>query len=78
MIKRLLILLPLVGNLAFAQQRAIENPPLDLEQCDTAPADGFSTFDLTVNNMVVTGSQDPIDLTITYHENQADLNNGIQ
>lgn len=75
MIKKLLILLLIVSNLAYAQQRTIENPPINLEQCDTAPEDGFSSFDLTSNNVVVTGSQDPADLNIAYFETSSDAQN---
>ena len=53
---------------------AIENPPIDLFACDENN-DGFATFDLTVNNAIVLGSQNPADFQITYHLTQADAAN---
>ena len=75
MIKKLLILLLIVSNTAFAQQRAIENPPMDLLSCDL-DNDGFAIFDLTQNDAVVIGSQNPADVTVAYFETQADADSG--
>ena len=42
----------------------------DLTQCDE-DGDGQEVFDLTENNAVVLGTQDPADFIITYHTDQA-------
>ncbi|RZP15634.1 MAG: hypothetical protein EVA38_03200, partial [Flavobacteriales bacterium] len=58
-------------NLASPQ---IENPPIDLLQCD----DGINTgvFDLTVNTPIVLGSQDPADFIVSYHNTATDADTG--
>ena len=55
---------------------AIENPPIDLFICDDND-DGFATFNLTINDAIVLGSQNPADFTVTYHLTQADAANNI-
>ncbi|MGK0385793.1 MAG: hypothetical protein ACI849_000398, partial [Patiriisocius sp.] len=52
----------------------IANQPNDLFQCD----DGVNTgiFDLTVNDAVVLGAQDPADFVITYHNTAFDAGTG--
>jgi hypothetical protein len=77
MIKKLLFLLFLISSSTYGQtQRTIENPPVDLEQCDD-DSDGFGTFDLTQNNAVVIGSQDPSDVVVSYFETQANADSNI-
>lgn len=49
--------------------------PIDLIMCDNN-FDGIATFDLTVNDAIVLGSQNPADFIITYHETLLDANNG--
>ncbi|WP_299681251.1 T9SS type A sorting domain-containing protein [uncultured Dokdonia sp.] len=56
-----------------ASLEAIENPPVDLGACDED--NGVATFDLTQNNTIVLGSQNPADFNITYHLTQADAEN---
>ena len=58
-------------NLASPQ---IENPPIDLLQCD----DGINTgvFDLTVNTPIVLGSQNPDDFNVSYHNSATDADTG--
>jgi gliding motility-associated-like protein len=50
---------------------------IDLETCDVvAPFnDGFTTFNLTDNTSIITGSQ--TNVNITYHETESDANIGI-
>lgn len=55
---------------------AIENPPINLFACDDN-ADGFAVFDLTINNAIVLGSQNPTDFLITYHLTQADADSDV-
>ena len=52
----------------------VANQPNDLFQCD----DGTNTgvFDLTVNDAVVLGAQDPAIYDISYHNSAADANSG--
>lgn len=76
MIKKLHFLLFLISSFAYAQtQRAIENPPVDLAVCDV-DNDGFATFDLTQNNAVVIGTQNPAEVSVLYYEAQTDAQNG--
>ncbi|MGO2356778.1 MAG: T9SS type B sorting domain-containing protein [Mesonia sp.] len=48
----------------------------DLYVCDDASADGFAVFDLTQNEDLMFGDQDPTNLEITYHEDLAAAENG--
>lgn len=48
-------------------QPIIAEPPLDLNQCDDGSGQGI--FDLTLNNPLVRGTQDP-NFPISYHRNQ--------
>ncbi|MFD1163152.1 T9SS type B sorting domain-containing protein [Hwangdonia seohaensis] len=60
-----------------SDQSNANGTPLNLESCDVvAPFnDGFTTFDLSANNSLITGTQS--DITISYHENISDANIGI-
>ncbi|PZD76391.1 hypothetical protein DNG35_12100, partial [Mesonia sp. K7] len=48
----------------------------DLYVCDDATLDGFAMFDLTQNTPNVLGLQDPNEVTVSYHETQADAELG--
>ncbi|MGO3810514.1 choice-of-anchor L domain-containing protein [Mesonia sp.] len=48
----------------------------DLYVCDDASANGFAVFDLTQNEDLMFGDQDPTNLEITYHEDLAAAENG--
>ena len=52
----------------------VANPADDLFQCDDGTNTGI--FDLTVNDPVVLGAQNPADFNITYHNSQLDANTG--
>ncbi|WP_432412670.1 T9SS type B sorting domain-containing protein [Rasiella sp. SM2506] len=58
----------------FNVQPVIENPAIDLFQCNANGDTGF--FDLTQNDPIVLGGQDPADFNVTYHLNQDDANTG--
>ncbi|WOD43928.1 T9SS type B sorting domain-containing protein [Hwangdonia lutea] len=60
-----------------SDQSKTSGTPLNLESCDVvAPFDdGFTTFNLTDNTSLITGTQS--DITITFHENISDANIGI-
>jgi gliding motility-associated-like protein len=53
----------------------IVNPPQDLLQCDENN-DNTATFDLSVQNSSVLGSQSIADFNISYHANSADAQTG--
>ncbi|MEQ3656867.1 MAG: T9SS type A sorting domain-containing protein [Dokdonia sp.] len=50
--------------------------PNDLSECDDN-GDDIEVFDLTQNDSVVTGSQNPSVIIVSYHLSQADLDNGM-
>lgn len=56
--------------------QVIANPAPDLYACDTNN-DGSEIFDLTVNDLIIIGSQNPAELQLTYHLSQADALIGI-
>jgi gliding motility-associated-like protein len=49
----------------------------DLSRCDDESANGFASFDLTLNTPLALGNQDPNDVSVTYHESQSDAEAGI-
>jgi gliding motility-associated-like protein len=49
---------------------------IDLSICDDDSANGFASFDLTLNDAEALGGQDPTDIVITYHETQLDAEEG--
>ncbi len=50
--------------------------PNDLSECDDN-GDDIEVFDLTQNDSVVTGSQNPANIIVSYYLSQADLDNGM-
>ena len=48
----------------------------DLYVCDDDSADGFAVFNLTQNEDLMFGDQDPTNLVITYHENLSSAEEG--
>ncbi|WP_181566777.1 T9SS type A sorting domain-containing protein [Aequorivita sp. CIP111184] len=66
------------GNNEFELQislSVIANPAPDLVECDINN-DGGEEFDLTVNDLIIIGSQNPNELQLTYHKTQVDADNG--
>ena len=57
-------------------QNTISNDPQNLVVCDD-DTDGFALFDLTQNDVIVLGTQNPTNFAITYHLSQADADNNI-
>src|SRR5688572_19372845 len=55
--------------------QVIANPAPDLYACDTNN-DGSEIFDLTVNDLIIIGSQNPAELQLTYHLSRADALSG--
>lgn len=53
------------------------NQPQNLFVCDDASNDGVETFDLSLQNSNVMGTQPTNDFTISYHSSQTDANAGI-
>lgn len=49
----------------------------DLTRCDDESPNGFASFDLTLNQDLALGNQNPDDVNITYHETQNDAELGI-
>ena len=72
MVKQLLLFILLISAICNAQQRVIENPPNDIISCDDSMVDGLTTFDLTINDDVVIGTQDPLDVDVNYFISLAD------
>jgi gliding motility-associated-like protein len=61
----------------IVNEKAIANQPLDLELCDDITNDGIAQFDLTTQTTTILGGQDPLVFNVTYHENQADADSGM-
>lgn len=53
----------------------IANPAPNLNACDN-DNNGYEVFDLTVNDAIIIGSQNPAELQLTYHISQADALTG--
>jgi len=73
--KKLLLALFLITGV-FNLHSQVANQADDLELCDT-DNDGFEIFDLTLNDAVIFGGQDPADFILSYYLTQADANLGI-
>lgn len=72
--KLLLVLLFIAGVINVNGQ--VANQADDLFLCDI-DNDGFEVFDLTVNDPIILGGQNPVDFSLTYHLTQAEANAGI-
>lgn len=51
--------------------------PTDLPDLVLCDDDGFGIFDLTEQDVVIYGSQDPADFTLSYHVSMADADGGL-
>jgi len=71
--KTVLFLLLFLGIAVSAQ---VANPAVSLFQCDD-DNDGIAAFDLTVNNSVILGGQNPADFTVTYYGTLAGAEVGV-
>ncbi|MBT8324245.1 MAG: hypothetical protein KJO96_03015, partial [Winogradskyella sp.] len=56
---------------------AIANQPNNMEVCDDPSNDGFATFDLSLQEPQILGSQDPTVFDVTFYENQSDADNAL-
>lgn len=65
-----------VEEVTVSVEEVIANALPNLEICDDLTGDGFGTFDLSVQDAVVIGSQNPADVVVAYFNSQmdADLN----
>lgn len=70
--KKLLLLL--LGGIAYAQPNM--GNPNDLSACDTN-SDGFTVFDLTLNDITILNGLSSNDYTISYHETSIDADTGL-
>ncbi|MBC3847717.1 PKD domain-containing protein, partial [Winogradskyella echinorum] len=52
------------------------NPASDLELCDDESNDGIEAFDLSVQDLVILGSQSATDFNVTYHLSFAEADSG--
>ncbi|MFO7702554.1 MAG: T9SS type B sorting domain-containing protein, partial [Psychroflexus maritimus] len=50
----------------------------DIVSCDDDSPNGFTAFDLTVNEVLILGEQNPSEVEITYHLTAADAEAGVQ
>ncbi|WP_178987685.1 T9SS type B sorting domain-containing protein [Winogradskyella schleiferi] len=57
--------------------RAIANTPPDMLECDTVGNDGLETFDLSSQEAVILGDQDPGTFSVTFHNTIDDAENGV-
>lgn len=73
--KKLLLLLLLTTSL-FNVHAQVANQADDLVLCDV-DNDDFEIFDLTVNDPIIFGGQNPVDFSLTYHLTQADADLGV-
>ncbi|WP_458627457.1 PKD domain-containing protein [Winogradskyella sp. PC D3.3] len=55
--------------------RAIATTPGTMEVCDDVSNDGFATFDLSSQESVILGGQDPAIYNVTFHSSQDDADN---
>jgi len=60
-------------TITFNPQPVIDSPPIDLFQCDDGTTSGV--FDLTVNDPIILGPQDPTMFDIIYYETLLDSQN---
>jgi gliding motility-associated-like protein len=65
-----------ISDVAELPSLAQANQPGDLALCDDASQDGTETFDLSSQDAVVLGTQNPADFEVTYHASQADADSG--
>ena len=74
--KKFVLLIGFLITTISLSAQVVAYPADDLYVCD-ADNNGFEVFDLTVNNALIIGSQNPSQLQITYHITQADADIGI-
>ena len=73
--KKSLLALLLTASV-FNVNAQVANQADDLVLCDI-DNDGFEIFDLTTNDPVIIGGQNPAELSLTYHLTQADADLGV-
>ena len=73
--KKLLLVLLLVTGV-FNGKAQVANQAVDLILCDI-DNDGFEIFDLTINDPIILGGQNPVEFNITYYLTLVDANAGV-
>ncbi len=69
--KKFILLVGFLLTTISLSAQVIANPAPDLSLCDVNN-DGVEIFNLTVNDVAIIGSQDPVGLEVTYYESMAD------
>lgn len=72
--KQKLLNLFFLFTITFSTFAQVANQPSPLEICDDNN-DGFASFNLTILDAEVLGSQNSVDFTVTYHLSEDDANN---
>ncbi|WP_281846117.1 choice-of-anchor L domain-containing protein, partial [Olleya namhaensis] len=65
--------LPNGGFTLIVNANAVAIQPMDLTSCDDPTEDGFEVFDLTAQETTILGGQDPLNYTVTFYEDMADV-----
>ncbi|MCG2417922.1 T9SS type A sorting domain-containing protein [Aequorivita sp. F47161] len=73
---RLVLLISLLITSISLSAQVVANPAPDLFACDINN-DGAEMFDLTVNDAIIIGIQNPSDFQLTYHLSQSDADAAI-
>lgn len=64
------------ADVAQLPSLAAANQPPNLEACDDSSQNGQETFDLSAQDAIILGSQNPADFVLTYHSSLADATTG--
>ncbi|MEM0519464.1 T9SS type A sorting domain-containing protein [Aequorivita flava] len=73
--KKLILLVGFLLTTISLSAQVVANPAPDLSACDINN-DGGEVFNLTVNDLIIFGSQNPNQLQLTYHKSQVDADSG--
>jgi gliding motility-associated-like protein len=53
------------------------NPSMDIDECDSVPLDNITSFNLTMNEAEILGTQDPNDVSVSYYTTAAAATAGV-
>ncbi|MGB6269777.1 MAG: choice-of-anchor L domain-containing protein, partial [Olleya sp.] len=65
--------LPQGGFTLIVNPNPMATQPTNMVVCDDISNDGFEIFDLTTQEATILGAQDPMNFTVSYYENLADV-----